>query len=123
MVARLRAPIELQDVLLVEQDDGVGEVLGEEAAPPARVDAGLPRERGPERVVPGALPAVAERERVALRPSVGVRDVDELDRRPVGALGLQPSGGPDLDHGASLLTGEPARADEQVRVEGRRRFS
>ena len=122
MGTRLRAPVQLQDVRVVEQDDGVREVIGEEAAAPSHVDAGLPRECGPERIVPGALPAVAERERVALRPSVGVRDVDELDRGSVSARGLEPGVGPDPGHGASL-PGEPARADEQVRVEGRRRFS
>jgi len=122
MVSRLRAPVELQDVRVVEQDDGVREVLREEAAASSHVDAGFPRERGPEGIAPAALPALAEREGVALRPSVGVRDVDELDRGSVGPLGLEPGVGPNLRHGAPL-PGEPTRAHEQLRVEGGRRFS
>jgi len=86
----LRAAEELQDLAVVERDDRVGQVLGEESRPIwSHVGSRRTRECCPEGIVTRTFTPLAERQRVALSLAALVLDIHERDRRSVSTVGSE----------------------------------
>ena len=112
MRSPLRPTEELQDQAVVERDDRVGQVLGQEPRSSwIRLGACKTREGCPERIVPGTFAPLAERQRIPLSLAAAVLDVHERDRRASCTGGREAARG--LEHGNDApLSREPARVGE-----------